>query len=601
MASFDFEKKWNEIKDGLVLVINVCLDIERNRKIERNEWSILYNTVYTWCTRPEEQKKEDLYNQVSSFFEKIVIQQEEKLRANSDGEILLREYLKILENFASATNKIRNIFAYMHRYWIPAQQTNGELKVRNIYDMSLVHWREKCYIKLKPRLVEGILQLVNKERNGEQVDKTLLSSMVNSYIRLGVIEDSPVHFYKTEFQDPFIQRTKEFYMKESDAFLAQNSVSEYMKRSELRITQEQTNAQQYLHPSTEPDLKRAIEEVLIERHNDALQNEFQAMLGDDRDEDMRRFFFLLSRLPDGLTLSSNTMKAFLKEVGLGVVKEQSTKLDTKSAVKNSITLIHQLLNLHKKYSSIVNRCFSDHKLFSQAMDEAFTFFINKGVGVFTMAELLNFFVDHLLKGNEKLPEDQLEETLESIVRIFSYFDDKDVFYLAFRRSLSKRLLSRKINEEAEMNFIAKLKVRCGDVYTKKLEGMFNDIKLSTEKQPQFKEYLKNTGENNNISVDMIVTVLNDLYWPLSKQTELVLAKDLMQCQKSYESYYHKTTEKRKLTWLYNHGTVSLNHFYSDKGRVKKVELILSAIQACILLLFNNSDTLTFKHIQFEYV
>jgi len=116
------------------------------------------------------------------------------------------------------------------------------------------------------------------------------------------------------------------------------------------------------------------------------------------------------------------------------------------------------------------------------MDEAFTKFINVEVGAFTMAELLNFYVDHLFKGNEKLPEDQLEDTTESVVRLFTYFDDKDLFYAAFRRSLSKRLLSRKINEDAERNFIAKLKRRCGEVYTKKLEGMFNDIKISTEKR-----------------------------------------------------------------------------------------------------------------------
>jgi len=112
------------------------------------------------------------------------------------------------------------------------------------------------------------------------------------------------------------------------------------------------------------------------------------------------------------------------------------------------------------------------------LDEAFTLFINKEVGAFTMAELLNFYVDNLLKGTVKLSEQQLDETLEAIVRLFSYFDDKDVFYLAYRRSLSKRLLSRKFKEADEMNFIAKLKVHSPDASaTQKLEGMFNDIKV----------------------------------------------------------------------------------------------------------------------------
>jgi len=221
-----------------------------------------------------------------------------------------------------------------------------------------------------------------------------------------------------------------------------------------------------------------------------LQEEFQSMLRDDKYKDMTRFYNLLSRILNGLNNSSNTLKQYLTNVGMGVVKEQSSKLQSKQAVSNSINLINSLLALHKKYADIIKQCFQDHKLFVQAMDEAFTKFINVEVGAFTMAELLNFYVDHLFKGNEKLPEDQLEDTTESVVRLFTYFDDKDLFYAAFRRSLSKRLLSRKINEDAERNFIAKLKRRCGEVYTKKLEGMFNDIKISTEKKMNLRTIVK---------------------------------------------------------------------------------------------------------------
>jgi len=44
MASFDFEKKWTELKDGIALVINVCLGLETH-KIERAEWATHYKYV----------------------------------------------------------------------------------------------------------------------------------------------------------------------------------------------------------------------------------------------------------------------------------------------------------------------------------------------------------------------------------------------------------------------------------------------------------------------------------------------------------------------------------------------------------------------------
>jgi len=227
----------------------------------------------------------------------------------------------------------------------------------------------------------------------------------------------------------------------------------------------------------------------------------------------------------------------------------------------------------------------------------FTKFINIEVRAFTMAELLNFYVDHLFKGNEKLPEDQLEETTEAVVRLFTYFDDKDLFYAAFRRSLSKRLLSKKINEDAERSFIGKLKRRQGEVFMKKLEGMLNDIKISTEKKDEFKEYCKNTNQTLN-NVDLSIIVLNDLYWPLTKQTDLHLSQELLPSLKAFEDYYKKENDKKKLTWLYNQGSCVVNYnFLDEKKRKKKVDLSISCIQATILLLYNEQNTYKFEAIR----
>jgi len=246
------------------------------------------------------------------------------------------------------------------------------------------------------------------------------------------------------------------------------------------------------------------------------------------------------------------------------------------------------------------------------MDEAWTVFINMPVGAkkgakggeektegtFTMAEVLNFYVDHLLKGGEKLSEDAMEDKLEQIVRLFTYFDDKDMFYASFRRSLSKRLLGKKFNEDAERSFIGKLKARAGDVFTKKLEGMFNDVKVSQERESTFKDYCDNLGETKP-AVETTVAVLNNLYWPLNKQTDLSLPNDMVPAKELFEKWYNSTTEKRKLTWLFNYGDCTVLHSYidPDKKKMKKVELIVTPIQAAILILYNAAPKLKYKDIR----
>eukprot|EP01127_Copromyxa_protea_P020813 TRINITY_DN69_c0_g1_i1.p1 TRINITY_DN69_c0_g1~~TRINITY_DN69_c0_g1_i1.p1 ORF type:complete len:780 (+),score=218.89 TRINITY_DN69_c0_g1_i1:72-2411(+) len=594
--SFDFNANWEKIHAGLCTMVRVCQGVAGpDEKITTKEYQDLYFFVYSWCTRPEEKKKQELYEKVAALFQEVVEKDCVEMKGKS-GDILLKDYLQRFTNFTSATNMIKNIFAYMQRYYIPSQMTNGDGSVRPIFELSLVKWRDFAFEPLKAKLLQALLVLVTAERDGEKVDKTLLSNMVQAYIKIGVPPvDNPVNFYKKEFQEQFIKDTKEYYIKESDSFIQSNSISAYMQKAEGRIIQEEALSQTYLHPSTKPDLTRACEEVLIERHNQQLQDEFQKMLRDDKSEDMRRFYYLLSRIPNGLNRSAETMKQFLTVVGTGIVTDHSAKLTQRAQLKDSSPLILDLLALHKKYSDILKRCMSESKLFSQALDEAFTVFINKKAGIFLMSEVLNNYVDGVMTGKERLADDQIYEQLDSVVRLFTYFNDKDVFYDAFRRGLSKRLLLGKIQEEWERHFLQRLKITCGDVYTKKLEGMFNDVKISNEQYvPQFKEWCDK--KSAKLGVDMAVTVLNDSYWPTTSRTALTPTQEFNPCIKAFEDFYRCQEEKKILVWLYQSGDVLLNYAIPGKGKPTNLLLNVSVMQATICLLFNQQKEWRFKDI-----
>jgi len=103
-----------------------------------------------------------------------------------------------------------------------------------------------------------------------------------------------------------------------------------------------------------------------------------------------------------------------------------------------------------------------------------------------------------------------------------------------------------------------------------------------------------------LPLDTNVVVLNDLYWPLQKGLELVLPAEFTGSASAFEEYYKTTTEKRKLTWLYNQGTVAVQHtFLDEKKKAKRIEVQVSVIQAAILMLFNDDSSHSFKDIQSE--
>lgn len=50
--------------------------------------------------------------------------------------------------------------------------------------LSLVIWRDHFFSALKNRLTNGLLSLIEKERNGEQIDTTLVAGVIAAYGKL---------------------------------------------------------------------------------------------------------------------------------------------------------------------------------------------------------------------------------------------------------------------------------------------------------------------------------------------------------------------------------------------------------------------------------
>ena len=134
-------------------------------------------------------------------------------------------------------------------------------------------------------------------------------------------------------------------------------------------------------------IKKAIDEVLIEKHMEALQADFLRMLKEDKNDgkkqslfeelihfffsflkDMRRLYFLLSRVTDGLPNSANTFQAYLQEEGTKKVGEQKQKA-LKEALANAVQFVKNVMVFYQKYYLLVQNCFSSHNLFKTALDK----------------------------------------------------------------------------------------------------------------------------------------------------------------------------------------------------------------------------------------
>ena len=98
-------------------------------------------------------------------------------------------------------------------------------------------------------------------------------------------------------------------------------------------------------------------------------------------------------------------------------------------------------------------------------------------------EFLSLYVDDKLrKGLKGVSEEETESVLDRAASLFRFLQEKDVFERYYKKQhLSKRLLfGRSASDDAEKAFIVRLKTECGYQYTSKIEGMFNDMRVSRD-------------------------------------------------------------------------------------------------------------------------
>jgi cullin 1 len=169
------------------------------------------------------------------------------------------------------------------------------------------------------------LRLIERQQNGETIDQGLVKKVVDSFVSLSIDESdlnkASLDNYKEHFEIPFLSTTEAYYKHKSDSFVVENSVSDYLKKAEERLKEEEDRVERYLHTTTRKLLITECEHVLVHAHAELMWENFQSLLDYDKDEDLQRMYSLLSRIPEGLEPLRRKFEEHVKRTGLVAVSK----------------------------------------------------------------------------------------------------------------------------------------------------------------------------------------------------------------------------------------------------------------------------------------
>jgi cullin 1 len=446
-------------------------------------------------------------DEIEHVLQHYVVPELNKNKYADEGNAILNKFSHHWENHKVFVKWMQQLFRHLDNGYI------ANSSISTITSVGLKLFFDIVFVQFKAEVRESLLNAIDTERDGINIDQDLLRSCVEVFPVMGLsskcttlktvqsaLNTQPdLSVYESDLEISLLKRTSDYYARKSRVWLEDQTTPEYLTRAEMALKAERNRVKRYLHPSTQSKLLSACEQELLQKYKGPLINHDQSglrsLLAEDRNEDLRRMFNLFRRLADGLSPMALMTKKFVQSEGNKLLQERrdlihSLKSKGRKLSSNDPDLIDQLMTLHSKMSRLVLELFDNEAQFQRALREAFQEVMNADTtSDDSNVELLVVHTDRILSGKLKLDEEEVENRLEHCIQLFQFVSDKDLYAELYRERLAKRLLSKKYTSiHAEKSMIVKMKTQQGAPFTTKLEGMVNDFTVGSYQLSLFNSF-----------------------------------------------------------------------------------------------------------------
>lgn len=486
-----------------------------------------------------------------------------------------------------------------------------------------------------------ILDMIKMERKGETIDRQLVRACCYMLEGLyeSISEEETTKLYLTSFEPKFLESSRDFYREEGKQLLAEADASTFCSHARRRLKEEEERCQQTISKLSEQKIISVVETELIQAHMaEVIELEgtgVKNMIDNDRIRDLANVFDLVVRVDPRRVPLKNAIQKRVVDLGNEINKTTNaaatekivkpTSKDDKADGEKSapdksmnqqtaaaISWVEEVLKLKAKFDAIWETAFKRDNVLEKALEVSFQDFINANN---RSSEHLSLFLDeYLKKGGKGKSADEVDAIIDSGITLLQYLGDKDLFETYYKKHMAKRLLLKKsISRDIERQILSKMKVKLGNQFTQKMDGLIRDMELSDTLNTQYKDYVNKLGDIDPRRVDVEASILTTNVWPfdgLLKPTDDEAARReckypevIERARSRYTKFYLDKHTGRKLTWLPNMGTADVRAtFKGSSGKSRRYEVNISTFGMVILMLFNDlapGASLTFEEIEAE--
>uniref|UniRef100_A0A3B3UTN5 Cullin 4B n=1 Tax=Poecilia latipinna TaxID=48699 RepID=A0A3B3UTN5_9TELE len=239
------QETWQKLKEAVEAIQN-----STSIKYNLEE---LYQAVENLCSHKISAK---LYKQLRTVCEDHIKAQIDQFR---EYPLHFLKIDKCWQDHCRQMIMIRSIFLFLDRTYV---LQNSMLP--SIWDMGLELFRFYIIsdLKVQSKTIDGILLLIERERNGEAIDRSLLRSLLSMLSDLQIYQDS--------FEQRFLEETNRLYAAEGQRLMQEREVPEYLHHVNKRLEEEADRVITYLDQSTQKPLIATMEKQLLGEHLTAI-------------------------------------------------------------------------------------------------------------------------------------------------------------------------------------------------------------------------------------------------------------------------------------------------------------------------------------------